>query len=67
MNAIQQDKCFARRIIRAGNVRAIGIVRVTQGIENARQIPNDERRSAWGARYYASGQHRRVSGGTYQR
>lgn len=67
MNALDRDKCFARRLKRAGNVDALGIVRVTKSMESARQKSNDEHRSSWGVRYFGSGQHRRRVGDTYQR
>lgn len=55
MNAVERDKCFARRLVRAGCVDAIGIVRITSRLEAARPRTNAERVSAWRARSHVPG------------
>lgn len=47
MNAVQRDKCFARRIARAGCVEALGIQRVRHGAEDTRVQTAAERVMAW--------------------
>lgn len=47
MNAIEQDRCFARRLARAGNLTAIGIARVGRSLEAARPLSNAERVTRW--------------------
>lgn len=47
MNAVMQDKCFARRIDRAGCVEALGIQRVRHGAEDTRVPTAAERVMAW--------------------
>lgn len=49
MNAVQRDKCVARRIARAGSVDALGIVRASR-MDTVRPRSNAERVSAWRAR-----------------
>lgn len=46
MNAIQRDKCYARRLARAGSLEALGIVRASR-LDTVRPRSNAERVSAW--------------------
>lgn len=61
MNALQADKCFARRIARAGCVDALGIVRARR-MDSTLPKTNAERVSAWRARSHQPG-----FGGVYVR
>lgn len=54
MNAVQRDKCAARRIARAGCVDALGIVRARR-MDAVRPLSNAERVSAWRARSHVPG------------
>ena len=54
MNAVLRDKCFARRMVRAGCVEAVGIVRARR-MDSTRTPTNAERVSAWRGRSHAPG------------
>ena len=54
MNAVMRDKCFARRMVRAGCVEAVGIVRARR-MDSTRVPTNAERVSAWRKRSHAPG------------
>lgn len=57
MNSLQRDKCVARRISRAGCVKALGIVRVRHKRDDTRVLSNSERVSWWRARANMPGMH----------
>lgn len=57
MNSLQRDKCVARRISRAGCVRALGIVRVRHKHDDTRVLSNSERVSWWRIRANMPGMH----------
>lgn len=57
MNDLQRDKCVARRISRAGCVKALGIVRVRHNADDTRVLSNSERVSWWRARANMPGMH----------
>jgi hypothetical protein len=54
MNALQRDKCFARRMVRAGCVEAVGIIRARR-MESTEAPTNAQRVSAWRWRSHAPG------------
>src|SRR6185437_5787450 len=54
MNAIQRDKCFVRRMVRAGCVESVGIVRARR-MESTEPPTNAQRVSAWRKRSHAPG------------
>lgn len=57
MNRLQRDKCVARRISRAGCVKALGIVRVRHNADDTRVLSNSERVSWWRSRANMPGMH----------
>ncbi|HET7596025.1 MAG TPA: hypothetical protein VFK15_03775 [Burkholderiales bacterium] len=54
MNHVQRDKCYMRRMVRAGCVDAVGVVRARH-MDSTRPQTNAERVSAWRNRSHAPG------------
>jgi len=46
MNSVQRDKCYVRRMVRAGCVEAVGIAHARRW-DSMRTLSNAERVSAW--------------------